>query len=453
MIRQVSVTVADTAITEAESKIAIQRALMATGAPSNLHDRAAFEWMERVSREVDVDLTRSRVLSGRSYNGPAMKSVREVVSSVLGHRYEIAELNRRHALPEGQAAVESYMRCSEALLAGSQGDIRVFEQGARDGVEMARLLWASMREARVFEFPIGTWVGLYGEAQRSIAVWHEQKSSEIFADDVSVIERVNALGRAITFPEKLPFERMFIGIGAGYMLGEEMAMVRLRTRANKSDDLSSLMGAELLGYLIDGPQRMVYEMVHFIMVDDDFIMPIGHHHGDGGWIAGETFGPWLVLGMIAMINEHNTVVTNHVPTLGMKLAAKKMAKSARIGFIPKPYYTLKMRHRVIDESELDKRGDGPGHVLSRRYDRRGHERCYVERGEAPIDPKLEAKLIKYGYRFLPSQPIAEDLVRIAYRNMPPKRTNEWMAIKVRWIADKVCGSQDLPYVPAVRVPE
>jgi hypothetical protein len=102
--------------------------------------------------------------------------------------------------------------------------------------------------------------------------------------------------------------------------------------------------------------------------------------------------------------------------------------------------------RFVDSSN---RGRAP---LSYRHDRRGHERCYVRRGPLPLDGKRKAKLERAGYKIWTVGALdAETHQRLAERELPPKRTEEWLALLTRWIDHQVVGAPGLPYIPAVRV--
>jgi len=373
------------------------------------------------------------------------EDIGELSDAILDTKSNFVKTAGRVVLPEGQAAVETYLYCMQKLMEGANGIVKdLDDKGKRAGIEAARQIWAQARDARVFEIPAQIW-----QSQHRI---HEQHfmmaiaKQQIPQEEALEFLRVNA--QVQPFPEKLPFDYCYIGLGAGVMLDLALAKMRI----SGSDKKENVVGVCLLGYLICGPNKQVYEMLHVILEDTDFFLPLAQRY-DGSWPFGETLAAWLVAQMVDLINEHNTVVINHEPSQKMKAAYRKTGKGAP-GFLPRPYYTLHLKHSIIDESELEPRSEnGFGRTLAYRYDRRGHERCYVARGPLPIDEKTEKKLLKYGYRFIVGKPDAEDAARLAYRNFPPKRSDEWMAVKVRWIEDVVVGDEKLPYIPAVRVPE
>ena len=367
----------------------------------------------------------------------------QIVDAVQDVKVNFLRTAERIMLPEGQAAVATYHHCLNQLSTGAKGIVKDVQDVA-GGIQLARRLWAEISNARVFEIPLEIWTHLYRA--------HEQGFTKIASEkgitDEEALAHVVLMGSKRPFPEKLPFDHTYIGFGAGIPLSADLT--RMRVRDATVED--SVLGSFLLGYFVSGPLQQAYEILHIITKEKDYFMPSAQR-ADGIWAGGWTLAPWLVGDMIDLINEHNTVVLNHEPTPKMRDDARKQKLSA-LGYIPQPYYTVRLKHKLIDEDDRDRTSEtGVTHVLSYRHDRRGHVRCYVERGPLPIDPKKEAKLLKYGYRFIAGEPNAEDAAHLAKRNFPPKSNKEWMAIKVRWIADMVVGDPKLPYVPAVRVPE
>jgi hypothetical protein len=374
------------------------------------------------------------------------ETIGRIVDTIQEAKCNFVDTAMRVALPEGQAAVSSYLYCSKKLMEGTQGVVRDIEnRGAQAGIELARHIWAHLRNARVFEIPAGVWQSLHRiHEQHFMAAVAAQKVPEDQAFDF-----LKAHAQMQPFPENLPFEYTYIGLGAGVML--DLKLARIRVGQTVSPD--TVVGVNMLGYLICGPSQQAYEMLHILTEDADYFLPLAQRY-DGTWPFGETLAAWLIAEMVNLINEHNTVVLNHEPSGKMREDFRKVGGKGAPGFLPQPYYTVRLKHKVIDESELDRtKESGFGRVLSYRYDRRGHERCYIERGTLPIAEKTERKLLKYGYRFIVGKPDGDDAARLAYRAIPPKRSDEWLAIKVRWIEDVVVGDEKLPYIPAVRVPE
>lgn len=374
------------------------------------------------------------------------ETIGEIVNAIQIAKSNFVMSAERVMLPEGQAAVSSYLYCVQQLLVGAQGIVENLEDQSRlTGIEAARLIWSQAKEARVFEIQHTVWESLHHLHDQHFGVVAADKKISEGAEALAFIRET---ARNQPFPEKLPFDFTYIGLGAGVLLDSKRARLRFSGLEHEN-----VLRANLLGYLICGPDQQVYEMLHVITTATDYFLPLVQRN-NGRWLFGETLAAWLAPQLVDLINEHNTVVLNHEPTPQMRANYNKAGKGVR-GFIPKPYYTVRLKHKIIDEAEENKRTSetGLGRILGHRYDRRGHERCYVHRGPFPIDEKTEQKLLRYEYRFILGKPDAEDAARLGSRALPPKRSDEWMAIKVRWIEDMVVGDEKLPYVPAVRVPE
>lgn len=411
--------------------------------------------LERVT-----DLVRGRfAVSGRVFGHPEISDLGDVVECTLGCKSDAMKTGRRIAQPEGQGAVTTYLHANQSLLEATQREPESVRGDEGEGIRIARIIWAQLRNARVFEFPMSTFNALTEYVSKQMVVHFDERIVEQRQSDepdqdlrLTILDRIRLAASNLPFPEKVPFEYTYIGIGAGVVLDQRDA--KLRVHFERDDDIDDLVAVELFGYLICEPTEQVFEILHVIMVNDDYILPLAQRY-DGVWGAAETFAPWVVRGLLDIISEHTTVVVNHRPTDAMGEEYRRVRKSAPMatgGFLPKPYYTLRMQDKVIDEAKTGQRGQGPGRILTRRYDREAHERCRVHRGIMPIDPKVEAKLTKLGYRFIDGRPGPEDAYRLAKRRMPPKRTDEWMAIKVSRIQQQMVGDPSLPYIPAVRVP-
>jgi hypothetical protein len=165
--------------------------------------------------------------------------------------------------------------------------------------------------------------------------------------------------------------------------------------------------------------------------------------------------PWLVNAMLAYIHDHRTTIVESAPTYGIRREYSRLAKkTGGMTLIPKPYYTVPLREKVIVNRAARRAvyGVQKRAPLAYRHDRRGHERCRIQRGPLPMAEKTRAKLEKRGYQiFTVNEVDAETSRRLIERRQRPKRTDEWLAIKTSWVDAMVVGPEDAPYVPAVRV--
>jgi hypothetical protein len=200
-------------------------------------------------------------------------------------------------------------------------------------------------------------------------------------------------------------------------------------------------------------------MGYVITSDDNYLHPrvvYDSEEAGEGWKHAMTLAPWIIGSMVRLINEHKILVEEKRIGLGQRMEADRIRKKYRhkSTFIPKPYYRLVLKDSTIEDAGKRKDALGPPRTLSFRHDRESHDRYYVRRGPLPLDEKKAAKLEKAGYRIWTlDRPGAEVLEQLARRGMPPKRSDEWMAVLVRRIAEQIIGDPKLPYVPALRVPK
>jgi hypothetical protein len=121
--------------------------------------------------------------------------------------------------------------------------------------------------------------------------------------------------------------------------------------------------------------------------------------------------------------------------------------------IPRPYYTLRLKPQVIDESM--QRSATLGRYMfhyTYRFDVRGHERLRIQRGEAPLDDKTRSKLVKRGYTVYDSPAFMDEelLKKLAVRGFDRPRSEEWFAVLSTWVDSHQKGPTEGLYVPAVR---
>jgi hypothetical protein len=188
----------------------------------------------------------------------------------------------------------------------------------------------------------------------------------------------------------------------------------------------------------------------------DVLMPASYHYyiDEDTWEIGDDGpGVFIVKLIIDIINDHRRfVVQKGKGAKSMKRLRKAAEKAESVGYVPAPFYVVRLQDKLVEDVLREKCASRP-RILGHRYDRRGHERCYIRRGPLPLDDELRAKLEKTGYRiFTTEYPDAGTNRRMAERGLQLKQYDEWVAILVKWIKHTVCGDESLPYVPAVRVP-
>lgn len=297
--------------------------------------------------------------------------------------------------------------------------------------------YSKLVQARIIDFGKDTYITCAHTIQRLLLSKFPEfshLSSEEDFDNVDVTpdlkiryrDWVNKQRRSIPLnTEFLPFDHVFFSIGTEVVPGCVLLGF-----------LVSFDGSVITyGVKIEGPgQAFLYECVE---------------HQDTWADPGFFYSPWIINFLLAYLGEYRSFLTEHRPRKPPK-GKRWLVKRP----IPVPYYTVYIKSEFFDEFKTRNSGTGITFQYQYRFDRRGHERCYVHTGPLPLDQKTRKRLTDCGYRvYLSSDNITgEDLERIHIRNKKIL-SNEWVAIKHRWIdADVIPHKPNLPYVPAIRKP-
>ena len=203
----------------------------------------------------------------------------------------------------------------------------------------------------------------------------------------------------------------------------------------------------LLGYLVSFDGSVIsYTAKH---EGDKTFLEEYIEHSDVWADPGYLYSPWVINFFIGYLKEYRAFLTEHRPQKAPK-GHRWLVKKP----IPAPYYTVYIKSEFLEEFKKRQESTGITFQYQYRFDRRGHERCYVKTGLFPLDPAEHKHLVHCGYRIYLSLDniTGEDLERIKERNKQIQ-SNEWVAIKHRWIdADVIPHKPNLPYIPAIRKP-
>ena len=385
---------------------------------------------------------------------------------------EALESQRRDSNPNPKETIEYYLASMESIRRGMNApDEYLTRDRKHDPEQLAEAradytrVWSRMRQARIFDVPALAWVTLYHVADRWVdevigessgwkpANW-DGTPSDMKSIEPEVVDRMNAYyfsnDSQLEWPDHLPFETTYIGFGNG------AGISRLGMQMRKFPAHSH---GTLLGYVINEADKSIDEVI--LLRDPDgskatSIAAIGWQ-GKYNPLSVMTLSPLVVHTLIEFINEHKTIVVEKRPSSNDRYAYNKSAKRQRTKLLPRPYYIVPVRAKLIKErarSTLGRIGSRP-RLCGHRYDVRGHERIRIERGTLPIKPKDEKKLLKRGYRIYTNRDRIQndDFARMLERKVPLIRTGEWVAILVTWVDSFVKGPLDAPYIPAVRKAE
>jgi len=369
----------------------------------------------------------------------------------------------RHQKGPGDDTLASYLHTLEALLQATRNtsSVRTLDGRSSDeGQRLARSLWASMRNARIFDFSHADYAlahhsaDVYTTTKIAGLSWVPEGQSTLTTDESETyIERIHSAGERVPFPDPLPFDSFFIGFGYGVPLTELQAEVRTAGALHQR----KLVASALLGYIVSHSDGgWITEIIQVVESDDNYILP-NVVCARGVWQDPiRNLAPWITTHLIGVINDHRQLILESKPSFAQKRSWQKKGKALKVhGLIPKPYYVVRLEKALIEDTGRRTRGHLAkiARELSYRHDRRGHERCYIRRGKLPISADDLEKLQRAEYRIWTlDEPDSNAYRQLMERGQPPKAPNEWIAILTRWIDPTVVGPEDAPYVPAIRIP-
>ena len=327
----------------------------------------------------------------------------------------------------------------------------------------------ALRDARIFDLGMSLCdfhalayeliANLYGvqmpDVSTNASFQHPKRDSEKLRSFVDALFNLPA-SMLPSPPTKRPFESMFLHwAGPKYTRIGSGLRVSIGGTITGKDFLKGDAVGSPMGLLIS-PERIVeYMLVHKPdELDTMLTVHVLHWTSSEGWRKPQTAMPWIVACIVAYLNGHNTLVRGKLDKRAqhdvMKMSKKFVGGPVR----PRDYYTLVMHRQTLDESVLKLRQQLHKRVHKYRVDVRGHESCRVLRGRLPLSDKDEKKLRERGYRlYINTELSAEDAERMAHRDMPVRRPDEWIAVLSWWRDNFMSPSnEDLPYVPAVRKP-
>lgn len=393
------------------------------------------------------------------------------VRKIILHANELAtdEWKRRakgwsepHRNP-GDDTLRTYLQTMEAMLDATRNRdaIRALDGRSIDeGERFCRVLWATLRNARVFDFTPADYAishhaaDVYTTTKIAGKPWVPEGESDMTPEESQeYIDKIHAAGEKVPFPDPLPFDANYIGFGFGVPLTGIQAEVRTAGAVKQNRAVASA----LLGYVIwgHGDSGTIAEIIQVVEPEDNYILP-NVVCVNGTWVEPlRNLAPWITTHLIAVINHHRKLIVETKPSFAQRRDWQKRGKTLKVpGLIPKPYYVVRLEKKLVEDTGRRTRGHLAkiARELAYRHDRRGHERCYIRRGKLPLSAEDLEKLQKAEYRiWTHDEPDSDAYRQLMERGQPPKAPDEWIAILTRWIDPTVVGPEDKPYVPAIRM--
>lgn len=397
---------------------------------------------------------------------------------------------------QAEATLFEYMRTTAWVrqLADGGGDLAAWNDGD-DGdpalrAEM-RAIWAALRNARVVHISPETLIEAWDVAERwvwehVVGVPHDEfwgDTSGVYMERLpdgrrtpkpewiqATTDSIAVAAVQAPWPQHMPFDHIYLGYGTGVTITDWRAAGKLyRAGLANVEELTNL---RIAGHLLTA-SGACYEITYlgirppegYLLTPDreGLIVPNLRRHGGLEWRADFDISPWMVPLIIEMINLNKTTVVATEVSAEAKRVYRRSRKErgvkasraiGRRGHQPPPFYRLRLRDRVI-RVELERALSSlfpSSRALSYRHDRRAHERCYIRRGPLPLDATRRENLRATGYTIYEHRELTDDdSKRLRGRGQAPKRPDEWLAVRTRWIEHTIVGDESLPYVPALRI--
>jgi hypothetical protein len=294
---------------------------------------------------------------------------------------------------------------------------------------------------------------------------HGKTAPELPPGVYEAFDAIDVASKRVELPrmETWPFRSMWVGFGKGCQLTPDETLNRHVWANTVSLIAKGPHCAVLLGYLVfDAGEEFGAQVSEVYRVpghDNPLLCAVYDERSvfdtGSGWLRGGDLTPWVVKTLLELLRESRTSVLEQQPTFRDRQLAERRSERSGVPMpVPRPYYVVRVRRRVVyDKARQVARRRLPScpWQLRHRFDVVAHERCRVQRGPLPLNPKLRATLEKRRYRiYTLEQPSAEDQARLSSRGLQPKHTQEWLAILTSQVASFQKGPEDGPYVPAIR---
>jgi hypothetical protein len=307
----------------------------------------------------------------------------------------------------------------------------------RKQAQMANRVWGLLNQANIFEVPSSLYTQLYQTA------------------DVHACREAAGLGKLVratevTFPENLPFDVCYLALDAPVKLTDlQQAVYKVPNRSEGG----LVIGAWLNGFLVSESESTSF--VTIANTEDKSGLMIHGERMMGHWCSPDTLSPWIISWLIEWINGHQTTIEEHTGKFSYRRSYKKKAgRFATPSRIPKPYYSIYMKDKKVQEDWVKRlsRALKKRRKQEHRSEVRGHLVLRYMRGSLPLDPKLEKRLRRDKRRkvFTVTKPDPETAFELAKRGIAPKQINEWIAVLIYYRKDFIRGPEGAPLIPAIR---
>jgi hypothetical protein len=349
-----------------------------------------------------------------------------------------------------EAIVQNYLRlCQVVRVAASGNDAN------------AQKVWPLLRDAVIFELPTAAYLTLYEEffryCVRSAKVDPDVPLNQHSEKQRKRVMDVIGTGADAPFPEKLPFKSCFFAYGAGVNDDPNSELLESEMRAREGGDVPPSVG-KLYGHLVTEKGIVVnfryIENIHDGQAGVVFVFDRDPSSVKGEkWDRPHSMSPWIINALVSYVNEHKKLVEAGKNGFGYQSLIKKTAKGLSMKPpIPPPFYVVYLKDELVREQARQRASSIKRHIdWQHRWQVRGHDCLRFMRGPLPLDPELEQELRARRYKiFTVEQPDSETFMALAKRGVPPKGSDEWIAVLAYWRDSFTKGPSDKPLIESVR---
>lgn len=173
---------------------------------------------------------------------------------------------------------------------------------------------------------------------------------------------------------------------------------------------------------------------------------------DGAWT--DAAKDTLIPHALYLLLSASKTFTGKAPerSLSQRRALERLAATdSQTLRIPPPFYVVRNKPTAPKIAVPPRE---PVHHASPsfRFDVRSHDRIFLHRGEAPVEPAIAKRLEKRGYMFFTDAWPAGLAEACRSRGHEDPQKGEWLAIRVVKVKAHLKGPEDAEYVPSLRVP-
>lgn len=322
-------------------------------------------------------------------------------------------------------------------------------------------LWSIMRSSAIFAIPTQLYLQFYLQVDRWLSQtygsrWKLKTENAVADREVYNIDAASPFLRWVvqkaqsqSIPEKLPFDRFFVGYEPPPALNPvQLTLLHMDDKDTWGRKIEQVF---LVGHLIT-PLRVI-SVLMCGAADEVTFAPLVDL-SESGWVSSSSCvcTPWVVPALIDWINEHRTVFEDG-KTFGYRRRMQKEGKALKVkNLVPPPYYTVYMKDTLVQEAKKYGESRFKREIeWNHRWTVRGHWMVRVKRGPLPLGIEDEQKLRQRKYKiFTLDSPDFETWKHLEKRGVKPKRVDEWMAVLISWRKDYVKGPEDKPLIPSVR---